>query len=125
LFDLRVHLEYDPDKGGRVQYFVDEARDAVAVMKPPAFARFQHGFAHVFAGGYAAGYYSYKWAEVLSADVFAAFEEQGLFNREIGRRFLRCILERGGSRSAMELFKEFREREPRIDALLKHNGLAA
>ncbi len=125
LFDLRVHLEYDPDKGGRVQYFVDQAREAMAVIKPPAFVRFQHGFAHVFAGGYAAGYYSYKWAEVLSADVFAAFEEQGLFNQEIGHRFLRCILERGGSRPAMDLFKEFREREPRIDALLKQSGLAA
>ncbi len=125
LFDLRLHLEYQPEVGGRIQSIVDEVRDAVAVVKPPQFVRFQHSFAHVFAGGYAAGYYSYKWAEVLSADVFSAFEEGGLFNPEIGQRFLRCILERGGARPAMELFKDFRKREPRIDALLRHNGLAA
>jgi oligopeptidase A len=125
LFDLRLHLEYDPQQGGRIQALVDEVRDAVAVVKPPSFVRFQHGFAHIFAGGYGAGYYSYKWAEVLSADVFAAFEEHGLFDREIGRRFLHCVLERGGTKSAMELFKDFRNREPRIDALLRHNGLAA
>jgi oligopeptidase A len=104
---------------------VDEVRDAVAVVKPPAFVRFQHGFAHIFAGGYGAGYYSYKWAEVLSADVFAAFEENGLIDREIGQRFLRCILERGGTRPAMQLFKDFRQRGPKIDAFLRHNGLAA
>jgi oligopeptidase A len=125
LFDLRLHLEYDPNKGARIQQILDEVRDTVAVIKPPAFVRFQNGFAHIFAGGYAAGYYSYKWAEVLSADVFAAFEEQGLFNQEIGQRLLHCILERGGSRPAMELFKDFRKRKPRIDALLRHNGLAA
>ncbi|HEX2237737.1 MAG TPA: oligopeptidase A [Gammaproteobacteria bacterium] len=125
LFDLRLHLEYDPQQGGRIQALVDEVRDAVAVVKPPSFVRFQHSFAHIFAGGYGAGYYSYKWAEVLSADVFAAFEEHGLFDREIGRRFLHCVLERGGTKSAMELFKDFRNREPRIDALLRHNGLAA
>jgi oligopeptidase A len=125
LFDLRLHLEYDPGQGGRIQYFVDAAREAVAVMKPPAFVRFQHSFAHVFAGGYAAGYYSYKWAEVLSADVFAAFEEHGLFNPEIGQRFLHDILERGGTKPAMELFRAFRQREPQIDALLRHSGLAA
>jgi oligopeptidase A len=129
LFDLRLHLEYDPllGVGGRIQIkmILDEVREAIAVVKPPEFVRFPHSFAHIFAGAYAAGYYSYKWAEVLSADVFAAFEERGLFDPEIGQRFLRCILERGGTRPAMELFKEFRQREPRIDALLRHNGLAA
>jgi oligopeptidase A len=125
LFDLRLHLEYRPETGGRIQAIVDEVRETVAVLKPPSFVRFQHSFAHVFAGGYAAGYYSYKWAEVLSADVFAAFEEAGLFNPEVGKRFLRCVLERGGTRPAMELFRDFRQREPRIDALLRHNGLAA
>jgi oligopeptidase A len=125
LFDLRLHLEYSPQTGGRIQALVDEVRETVAVVKPPSFVRFQHSFAHIFAGGYAAGYYSYKWAEVLSADVFAAFEEAGLFNPEVGKRFLRCILERGGTRPAMELFRNFRQREPRIDALLRHNGLAA
>ncbi|MGH8501264.1 MAG: oligopeptidase A [Gammaproteobacteria bacterium] len=125
LFDLRLHLEYQPDQGGRIQTILEEVREAVAVVKPPEFVRFQHGFSHVFAGGYAAGYYSYKWAEVLSADVFAAFEEHGLFDGDTGQRFLRCILERGGTRPAMELFKDFRQREPRIDALLRHNGMAA
>ncbi|MBA3731731.1 MAG: oligopeptidase A, partial [Gammaproteobacteria bacterium] len=125
LFDLRLHLEYQPDRGSRMQEILSEVRDMIAVVKPPEFVRFQHGFTHIFAGGYAAGYYSYKWAEVLSADVFAAFEEHGLFDGDTGQRFLRCILERGGTRPAMELFRDFRKREPRIDALLRHNGMAA
>ncbi len=125
LFDLRIHLEYDPERGGRIQAILDEVRDEVAVLHPPAFNRFQHGFSHIFAGGYAAGYYSYKWAEVLSADAFARFEEEGLFNKTTGEAFLHGILEQGGSRPAMELFKGFRGREPAIDALLRHNGLAA
>ncbi|MGI8740689.1 MAG: oligopeptidase A [Gammaproteobacteria bacterium] len=125
LFDLRLHLEYQPDRGSRMQEILSEVRDTIAVVKPPEFVRFQHGFTHIFAGGYAAGYYSYKWAEVLSADVFAAFEEHGLFDGDTGQRFLRCILERGGTRPAMELFRDFRKREPRIDALLRHNGMAA
>ncbi|MDH3934825.1 MAG: M3 family metallopeptidase, partial [Gammaproteobacteria bacterium] len=100
-------------------------RKQVAVTQPPAFNRFENGFTHIFGGGYAAGYYSYKWAEVLSADAFSAFEETGIFNRETGEKFLSSILEQGGSREPMELFVEFRGREPSIDALLRHSGLAA
>jgi len=124
LFDFRIHLEYDPDKGGRIYEILDEVRDQVAVMKPPAFNRFAHGFSHIFAGGYAAGYYSYKWAEVLSADAFSLFEEKGVFDTETGRAFRRSILERGGSAEAMELYMAFRGREPTIDALLRHTGIA-
>jgi oligopeptidase A len=99
-------------------------RREVSVMPPPAFNRFQHSFSHIFAGGYAAGYYSYKWAEVLSADAYAAFEEEGVFNPAVGRRYREAILEAGGSRPAMESFRAFRGREPRIDALLRHQGMA-
>ena len=94
-------------------------------MQPPAFNRFENSFTHIFGGGYAAGYYSYKWAEVLSADAFSAFEETGIFNRDTGQKFLNSVLEQGGSREPMELFVEFRGREPTIDALLRHSGLAA
>ncbi|MCG5515462.1 MULTISPECIES: oligopeptidase A [unclassified Ectothiorhodospira] len=125
LFDMRLHAEYDPDRGARIQEILDQVRDQVAVMKPPAFNRFQHGFSHIFAGGYAAGYYSYKWAEVLSADAFARFEEEGLFSPGVGHAFLTEILEQGGSRPALEHFKAFRGREPDIEALLRHSGLAA
>jgi oligopeptidase A len=125
LFDMRIHGEYDPNKGPRIQEILDEVRAQVAVVKPPAFNRFQHGFSHVFAGGYAAGYYSYKWAEVLSADAFARFEEEGLFSPEVGRAFLENVLEKGGSRPALDLFKAFRGREPDIEALLRHSGLTA
>ncbi len=125
IFDFRLHAEYDPDKGGRIYEILDQVREEVAVMKPPSFNRFPHSFSHIFAGGYAAGYYSYKWAEVLSADAFAAFEETGIFDQETGKRFLSSILERGGSREPMELFIDFRGREPSIDALLRHSGLAA
>jgi oligopeptidase A len=125
LFDFRLHLEYDPDKGPRVYEILNEVREQVAVMKPPSFNRFPHSFSHIFAGGYAAGYYSYKWAEVLSSDAFAAFEERGIFDRETGLRFLSTVLEQGGSREPMELFVEFRGREPTIDALLRHSGIAA
>ena len=125
IFDFRLHLEYDPAKGGRVYEILDQVRQQVAVMQPPSFNRFPHSFAHIFAGGYAAGYYSYKWAEVLSADAFAAFEETGIFDRDTGLRFLATVLEQGGSRDPMELFVEFRGREPTIDALLRHSGLAA
>ncbi|MFP4079497.1 MAG: oligopeptidase A [Ectothiorhodospira sp.] len=124
LFDMRLHAEYDPARGGRVQEILDQVREQVSVVRPPAFNRFQHGFSHIFAGGYAAGYYSYKWAEVLSADAFARFEEEGLFNPQTGRAFLTGILEQGGSRPALELFRAFRGREPEIDALLRHSGLA-
>ena len=122
LIDMRLHAEADAP--GRVQAVVDEVRAEVAVNPPPPFNRFQHTFSHIFAGGYSAGYYSYKWAEVLSADAFAAFEEQGLFNPEVGQRFRREILEAGGSRPAMDSFRAFRGREPSIDALLRHQGMA-
>jgi oligopeptidase A len=125
LFDFRLHLEYDPNKGPRVYEILSEVREQVAVMKPPSFNRFPHSFSHIFAGGYAAGYYSYKWAEVLSSDAFAAFEEKGIFDRDTGMRFLSTVLEQGGSREPMELFVEFRGREPTIDALLRHSGIAA
>jgi oligopeptidase A len=125
IFDFRIHRDYDPAKGGRVYEILDEVRKQVAVLQPPSFNRFPHSFSHIFAGGYAAGYYSYKWAEVLSADAFAAFEESGIFDRATGLRFLTSILERGGSREPMELFIDFRGREPSIDALLRHSGLAA
>ncbi len=125
IFDFRMHLEYDPAKGGRIYEILDSVRQQVAVMQPSPFNRFPHSFGHIFAGGYAAGYYSYKWAEVLSADAFAAFEESDIFDRETGLKFLATVLEQGGSREPMELFIEFRGREPSIDALLRHSGLAA
>ena len=121
LVDMRLHTE--ADAASRVQAVVDEVRAEVAVNPPPAFNRFQHSFSHIFSGGYSAGYYSYKWAEVLSADAFAAFEEQGVFNPAVGQRFRREILEAGGSRPAMDSFKAFRGREPNIDALLRHQGM--
>jgi oligopeptidase A len=121
LFDMRLHTE----AAASVQQVLDEVRREVAVVIPPAFNRFQHGFSHIFAGGYAAGYYSYKWAEVLSADAFSKFEERGVFDRSTGLEFLHDILEQGGSREPMELFVKFRGREPTIDALLRHSGLAA
>ena len=102
-----------------------EVRDRVAVVKPPAFNRFAHGFSHIFGGGYAAGYYSYKWAEVLSADAYSLFEENGIFNPDCGRQFRDELLAQGGAQDAMILFVAFRGREPTIDALLRHSGLAA
>jgi len=123
LFDFRIHQEYDPDKTGRIYEILNKVRTQVAVVKPPAFNRFAHGFSHIFAGGYAAGYYSYKWAEVLSSDAFSLFEEKGIFNREAGNAFLSNILEQGGSQPAMDLFVKFRGRKPTIDALLRHNGI--
>jgi oligopeptidase A len=125
LFDFRLHHEFDPATGARVHEVLEEVRRQVSVVHPPAFNRFENGFTHIFSGGYAAGYYSYKWAEVLSADAFSAFEEAGIFNHDTGKRFLSSILEQGGSREPMELFVEFRGREPTIDALLRHSGLAA
>jgi oligopeptidase A len=122
LFDMRIHSE--PGAPQRIQQILDEVRQEVAVLIPPSFNRFQHAFSHIFAGGYSAGYYSYKWAEVLSADAWSAFEEAGVFDTETGRRLRREILEAGGSRSAMDSFKAFRGREPRIDALLRHQGMA-
>ncbi|MEJ2140906.1 MAG: oligopeptidase A [Gammaproteobacteria bacterium] len=125
LFDFRLHAEYDPTRGGRVQEILDEVRKEVSVVKPAAYNRFQHGFSHIFAGGYAAGYYSYKWAEVLSADAFSKFEENGIFDEKTGQHFLKTVLEQGGTREPMALFVEFRGREPQIDALLRHSGIAA
>ncbi|MGB5439537.1 MAG: oligopeptidase A [Gammaproteobacteria bacterium] len=125
LFDFRMHLEYRPGRDNDIHKTLNEVRKQVAVIQPPAFNRFENGFTHIFGGGYAAGYYSYKWAEVLSADAFSAFEETGIFNSETGKRFLNSVLEQGGSREPMELFIEFRGREPSIDALLRHSGLAA
>jgi len=125
LFDFRMHAEYVPGSPPRIAETLAEVRDEVAVVRPPAFNRFPHSFQHVFSGGYAAGYYSYKWAEVLSADAFGAFEEQGVFDRATARRFLQSILERGGSRDAMEAFVEFRGRKPDIEPLLRQLGLLA
>jgi oligopeptidase A len=125
LFDFKLHAEYNPEQGARVQETLNKVREQVAVIKAPAFNRFQHGFAHIFAGGYAAGYYSYKWAEVLSADAFSKFEENGIFDQKTGNEFLSCILEKGGSQEPMELFVAFRGREPSIEPLLRHSGIAA
>ncbi|HTT08783.1 MAG TPA: M3 family metallopeptidase [Gammaproteobacteria bacterium] len=125
LFDFRLHTEYEPAQGRTTLAILEEVRRQVAVIDAPAFNRFPHGFSHIFAGGYAAGYYSYKWAEVLSADAYARFREEGLFNPVTGRQFLNAILEQGGARDAMELFVAFRGREPRIDALLLEYGMAA
>ncbi len=125
LFDFRIHLEYDPEQGGRIYEIIGQVRDQVAVLIPPSFNRFAHGFAHIFAGGYGAGYYSYKWAEVLSSDAFSMFEENGIFDADTGQSFLSNILEKGGSQDAGELFVNFRGREPKIDALLRHSGIAS
>ncbi|MCU5782078.1 oligopeptidase A [Alcanivorax balearicus MACL04] len=121
LFDMRLHAEYTPELS--IQKVLDEVRDEVAVIKPPAFNRFQNGFSHIFAGGYAAGYYSYKWAEVLSSDAYSRFEEEGTFNEDAGRAFRDNILALGGSREPMELFKAFRGREPSVEPLLRHSGI--
>ncbi len=123
LFDFLIHLNYDPEKGGRIYAILDAVREEVAVVRPPAWNRFAHGFSHIFGGGYAAGYYSYKWAEVLSADAFSLFEEKGVFDQATGLSFLQNILEKGGSEDAMDLFVAFRGREPSIDALLRHSGI--
>ena len=125
LFDMRLHHEFNPTKGAQINDILHQVREQVAVRIPPEYNRFQHSFGHIFAGGYAAGYYSYKWAEVLSADAFSRFEEEGIFSAATGRDFLTAILERGGSQSAAELFVEFRGREPDAGPLLRHSGIAA
>jgi len=125
LFDLRLHRSYDGQGIDYVRQVLDEVRREVAVVFPPECNRFPHGFSHIFAGGYAAGYYSYKWAEVLSADAFSRFEEEGIFNRDTGRAFLENILEVGGVEEAADMFRNFRGRDPEVDALLRHNGLVA
>ena len=123
LFDFILYSQTAPNNPQEVQAVLDKVRNQIAIIKPPSFNRFQHSFSHIFAGGYAAGYYSYKWAEVLSSDVFAKFEEHGVLSREIGQEFLQEVLEQGSSKEAMELFVNFRGREPKVDALLKHSGL--
>jgi oligopeptidase A len=123
LFDLRLHAEYAPDRADLVAAILREVRAQVSVVPVPEFNRFAHGFTHVFGGGYAAGYYSYKWAEVLAADAFAAFEEAGVLDRGTGLRFLSSILEVGGTRPVMDAFVSFRGRRPRLDALLHQCGL--
>jgi len=123
LFDFLLHARFEP--GISVQAVLDDVRARVAVIHPPAYNRFQHGFSHIFAGGYAAGYYSYKWAEVLSADAFSRFESEGVFNSATGHAFLECILERGGAEDTLELFKRFRGRDPDIEPLLRHAGLVS
>ena len=122
LFDMLLHSTYDA-KSETVRGLLNEVRREVAVVFPPEYNRFAESFAHIFAGGYAAGYYSYKWAELLSADVFSLFEEMGLFNPEVGTKYLDEILSRGGSRPAMENFIAFRGRAPEVDALLKQYGM--
>lgn len=123
LFDFRLHLEYQAGATADIQGVLDAVREEVAVVPVPAFNRFQHGFSHIFAGGYAAGYYSYKWAEVLSADAFARFEEEGIFNDATGASFLHEILECGGAREPAEAFRAFRGRDPDSTALLRHSGI--
>jgi oligopeptidase A len=128
LFDMLVHSAYVPGQQSPFpspQAVLDEVRREVAVVPKPPYDRFMHAFGHVFAGGYAAGYYSYKWAEVLSADAFGLFEERGILSPEVGARFRDEVLARGGSRPALESFVAFRGRPPQIDALLRHNGMVA
>lgn len=125
LFDFRLHHEFASAPSLDIQDLLNEVREQVAVVKAPPFNRFQHSFSHIFAGGYAAGYYSYKWAEVLSADAFSKFEERGIFDKTTGKEFLQSILEQGGSREPMELFVEFRGRKPSIEPLLRHSGITA
>ena len=122
LFDFTLHMQTEPVD---VQAFLDAIRKDIAVLTPPDFNRFQNSFGHIFAGGYAAGYYSYKWAEVLSADAFASFEEAGIFDQATGRKFLTNILQMGGSKEPMELFVNFKGREPSVDALLRHSGISS
>ena len=124
LFDMRIHAEYDPTQGSRLHPLLAEVRGEVAVTGIPEWNRYPHSFTHIFAGGYAAGYYSYKWAEVLAADAFAAFRGYSAFDRAIASRFLDSILARGGSRDALEAFVEFRGRKPEIGPLLELHGIA-
>lgn len=125
LFDFRIHQEYDSTKPECIATILADVRQQTAVIPIAPYNRFQHSFSHIFGGGYAAGYYSYKWAEVLSSDAFARFEEEGIFNVKTGRDFLHCILEVGGSRKAADSYKAFRGRMATIDALLRHNGIQA
>jgi oligopeptidase A len=123
LFDWRIHAEYDPEKGARIAAIFSEVRDLVAVIRPPEFSRFENSFVHVFGGSYAAGYYSYKWAEVLAADAFSAFREAGLFDRKMAQKFREEILEVGGSTDIAAAFEAFRGRPPKIEPLLEQDGI--
>ncbi len=123
LFDFRLHMHGGIASEAQIDELMTEVRQQVSVLQPPAFNRFQNSFSHIFAGGYAAGYYSYKWAEVLSADAFSLFEERGVMDKQTGLKFRRDILEQGGARDAAELFRQFRGREPANDALLRHSGI--
>ncbi|MFE8146838.1 oligopeptidase A [Brenneria goodwinii] len=123
LFDFRLHAEFDPAKGAQILPTLAEVKAQVAVVPSPSWGRFPHAFSHIFAGGYAAGYYSYLWADVLAADAYSRFQEEGIFNRATGQSFLDNILSRGGSEEPMVLFKRFRGREPRLDAMLRHYGI--
>jgi len=123
LFDFKMHLNYNPENPQAIQDVISDVRKKVAVVTPPDFNRFQHSFGHIFAGGYAAGYYSYKWAEVLSADAYSRFEEEGIFNKKTGQSFFDEILSRGGEDDAAVLFKNFRGREPSVEPLLRHCGI--
>ena len=125
LFDMRLHGEFDPNGKQTALDLIEQIRDEVAVVRPPKWNRFPNSFSHIFAGGYAAGYYSYKWAEVLSADAYSLFEELGVLSAQAGSRFKDEVLAKGGSRPAMESFVAFRGREPSMDALLRHNGMAS
>jgi oligopeptidase A len=124
VFDMRLHSDFDPKQGRTALQLLDEVRDQIAVLKPPAYNRFPNNFSHIFAGGYAAGYYSYKWAEVLSADAYSYFEENGVLEPKIGQRFRDEILAVGGSRPAAESFRAFRGRDPSVEPLLRHNGMS-
>jgi oligopeptidase A len=124
LFDMRLHGDFDPNGKQTALDLIEQVRDEVAVVRPPKWNRFPNSFSHIFAGGYAAGYYSYKWAEVLSADAYSLFEELGVLSAQAGSRFKDEVLAKGGSRPAMESFVAFRGREPSMDALLRHNGMA-
>jgi oligopeptidase A len=124
LFDILVHSVFDPQRGESPQALLDAVRREFAIVPRPAYDRFMQSFAHIFAGGYAAGYYSYKWAEVLAADAFALFEETGVLSSAVGARFRDEVLARGGSRDALDSFVAFRGRPPQLDALLRHNGMA-
>ena len=125
LFDFTLHAGFDPARGARVGEILAEVRARVSVVPVPPWNRFANSFGHIFAGGYAAGYYSYKWAEVLAADAFAAFEETDVFDPGTARRFVDCILSQGGSRDALDAFVAFRGRKPDVRPLLRQHGIAA
>ncbi len=125
LFDFRIHQEYTDENPTFISTILADVRKQTTVVPIAPYNRFQHSFSHIFGGGYAAGYYSYKWAEVLSSDAFARFEDEGVFNPETGREFLHCILEVGGAQKAADAYVAFRGRMATVDALLKHNGIHA